>query len=235
MANRTFRPWTVTPHDPPVEHEPNLWTVSGPVPGNPRLNRRMAIVRLEDGRLVFFNAVPLDAPTLERVRAWGTPSILIVPEHSHAMHAHAFKERLGLKAYCPAADRAEVEKRTPVDGTVEELALGPTVRFEAVQGDKYGETVMEVRHGERASLVFCDVLMQLAAKDFPWLVRLLGFTGGVKVIPLWRWRVMKDKAAVKAHLHRLAKTPGLCRLVFSHGANVEQGAAEAVTRAAERL
>ena len=96
------RPWIVTRHDPIEEVDENLWCVNGDVPGFPPaagFPRRMSIVKLSDGRLLFHNAVPVDEVTLERLRAWGKPSFLMVPHHLHAMDAHAFREKLGLDAY----------------------------------------------------------------------------------------------------------------------------------------
>ncbi len=230
---RPARPWIVTPHDPLQKHETNLWTVAGEVPKVRGLNRRMAIIRLSDGRLVFYNAIPLDERALAEVKAWGQPSILIVPEHSHAVDARAFRERLALKAYCPAPERTQVEERVPVDGTLDQLSLGPTVRLEPVEGSKNGEPVLFVVSGERVSLIVCDVLMNLPHRGL--VMRLAGFSGATKVVPLWRLRAMADKAKVRAHLQRIATTPGLSRLVFSHGDLVEDGASAAVASAAARL
>jgi hypothetical protein len=64
--------------------------VNGDVPDFPRgtgMDRRMSIIRLGDGRLVFHNAIPLDDHALAQVIAWGKPSILIVPMHLHATDA----------------------------------------------------------------------------------------------------------------------------------------------------
>ena len=64
------RPWTVTPHDPLVRHEDNLWSVEGFVPGAP-FRRRMTIARRADGTLIFFHAVPLEEKVLTEVQALG--------------------------------------------------------------------------------------------------------------------------------------------------------------------
>ena len=54
------RPWIVTRHDAIEKHEANLWSVSGDAVGIKGMTRRMAIVRLSDGRLLFYNAIPLE-------------------------------------------------------------------------------------------------------------------------------------------------------------------------------
>ena len=72
------RPWTVLPHRPLEQHEDNLWSVDGSLPFG-HMRRRMAIVRLGDGRLVFHNAIPLADDAMRALEAWGDPAILIVP------------------------------------------------------------------------------------------------------------------------------------------------------------
>jgi len=42
-----------SPHEPLQQLDNNLWAVSGKVPGGPGMTRRMSIVRLRDGRLLF--------------------------------------------------------------------------------------------------------------------------------------------------------------------------------------
>src|SRR5262245_26153607 len=96
------RPWIVVPHRPLENIDENLWGVVGKVPDFPEgtgMDRRMTIVRLGDGRLVFHNAVPVDDATLAKVTALGKPSILIVPMHLHAIDAAAFREKLGLQVF----------------------------------------------------------------------------------------------------------------------------------------
>ena len=96
------RPWIVTPHDPIEELDGNLWSVESDVPGFPvgcGMRRRMCIIKLQDGRLAFYNALPLDEAALAKVRAWGTPSVLIAPIYFHTLDARPFAEELGLQTY----------------------------------------------------------------------------------------------------------------------------------------
>lgn len=130
----------------------------GAVPDFPEgtgMDRRMSIIRLADGRLVFHNAVPIDDATLAKLTAWGKPSILIVPMHLHAIDAPAFREKLGLKVF--------TSKTTP---------------------------------------------------------------------PLFKLWAVNDKAALARDLRRLADTPGLARLVPSHGLIVDVDPAAALRRVA---
>ena len=236
----TPRPWIVTRHDPIEKLDVNLWAVHGDVPGFPTaagFDRRMQIVKLSDGSLVFHNAVPLDEAALAEVRAWGRPSILIVPHHLHAIDAHAFQEKLGLRVFTA---RPVVEKVRPiveVDGTLEELPDDPVLRREPLQGTKFGETAFVVQSGSRASLILCDAIMNSRPGKglFSVVMRLLGFAGAEPRVALgYRLRAVSDKAALKRDLLRLAETPNLVRLVPSHGEIVSQDAAGALRRAAER-
>jgi hypothetical protein len=232
------RPWTVLPHGPLERLEENLHVVDGWVPGIPGLRRRMAVVRRSGGGLLFFNAVPVDEPTLAQVRALGRPEVLVVPQHLHMIDAHAFRERLGVKVHAPAADRALVERRVPVDGTFEELPADPAVEVRTVAGFRTGEGLALVRSGSRASLVVADVVLNVP--DGPGLqglvFRLLGMTGPRPKLPApVRLRVLRDRRALRAQLEALAATPGLARIVPSHGPIVDRDPAGVLREIAASL
>jgi hypothetical protein len=232
MAPRE-RPWIVTPHGPLVKHEPNLWTVDGKVPGGP-ITRRMAIVRRRDGTLVFYHPVPLEERALAEVLAWGKPAQLVVAHAAHGIDATPFARKLGVGIFGPRDDEARLRARFDLAGFLEDLPVDPDVSFEPVAGSRYGEPVELVRSGERVSLVFSDAI-QAHGDAAPLLFRLLGFRGGPRVVPMFRLAFTRDRAALQAHLARLAETPGLVRLVPCHGVVVEQDAAGALRRAAAAL
>jgi hypothetical protein len=231
------RPWTVTPHRPLVVHEDNLWSIESAVPGFPAgtgMDRRMTIVRLGDGRLVFHNAVPVDDATLARVRAWGTPSILIVPMHLHALDAPAFAAELGLATYTSATTRDKVAAMMPVAGTLAELPVDDSVRCQPLAGTKFGEAAYVVESGARTSLLFCDAIQNSrpghGANGF--MFKLMGFTGSeLKAPPFYKLRAVSDKAALRRDLARLAETPSLARIIPSHGLVVDENPAAALRTA----
>src|SRR5262249_24750990 len=65
--------------------------------------------------------------------------------------------------------------------------------------------------------------------------KLMGFTGPEpKVPPLYKLRAVSDKAAMKRDLLALAETPGLARVVPSHGRVMAEDAAGVLRRVAER-
>jgi len=232
------RPWTVLPHGPLTRVDENLHVVEGEVPGIPGLRRTMAIARRADGGLLFFNAVPVDDPTLAAIRALGTPALLLVPQHLHALDAHAFRERLGLRVYAPGATRALTEARVKVDGAFEDLPPDPTMTVLTVAGFKTGEGLLLVRSGGRASLVAADVVVN--TPNQPGLaglaMRLLGLTGDrPRLPPPVRLRVLRDREALRAQLGALALTPGLVRIVPSHGPIVDVDPAAALREIARTL
>jgi hypothetical protein len=227
------RPWIVTPHGPLRKLEPNLWTVEGRLPGA-TITRRMAIVRRRDGTLVFYHAIPLEERTLAEVLAWGRPAQLVVAHSAHGLDAAAFAKRLGVTLHGPRADEQGLRARFELAGFLEDLPRDPDVAFESLEGTKSGEPV-EVVHSEgRVSLVFADAI-QAHGQEQPLIFRLLGFAGEARVVPVFRFLFMRDRAALKAHLARLAETPGLARLVPCHGAIVEDDPAGALRRAAAAL
>ena len=226
------RPWIVAPHDPVQKLEDNLWTVEGDVPGI-AFRRRMTIARRQDGTLVFFNAVPVRDETLAELRAWGKPTDLIIPNGYHRLDAHAFRERLGLKLHCGAAAEARVRQVAPVDGRLEDFPADATISVVLVAGTRHGEAAMIVKSGARTSLVFSDVVMNLP-RSLGLVTTLMRTAGGPKSPPLFRLLFARDKKAIRGELERLAGTPGLARLVPSHGDVLEQDAAGTLRRIAAR-
>jgi hypothetical protein len=211
------RPWTVTRHDPIDKLEENLWTISGDVPGLP-FSRRMTIIKQSDGTLVFYNAIPLDDASLAEVKAWGKPSVLIVPHDGHMIDARSFAERLDLKIYGPKECAAKTKERAPMAGTLEDLPTDPSYRIEPVAGVKNGEPALFVNSpGGRTNLLLSDVIMNNTKDSIGLFPRMMGFAGAAKIVPVFRMMFLKDKAALKAQLQKWADVPGLARLVPCHG------------------
>jgi|SRR5579859_3725681 len=225
------RPWTVTPHDPIEKIDDNLWAVESPVPGVP-IRRRMCIIKRSDGQLLFHNAVPLDDQTLAEVTAWGKPAFLVIPHDQHGIDAHGFQQKLGVKIYGPKKSEAKLRARWEVAGTIEELPPDPAVMFESLDGTKTGEPVGIVRSGDRVSLLFADAYQDNTGYKLPLPLRMLGFGGGPKIVPIFKWLFTQDKAALKAHFDRLAALPGLERIVPCHGAIKRSDAAATLKQVA---
>lgn len=225
------RSWTVAAHSPLIQIDENLWAVEdtlGPI------SRRMCIIRRADGDLVFFHAVPVDEATLAEIRALGTPKYLVVGHHQHAVDAHAFQEKLGLKAYGPAALKAELEKRFRLDGTLADMPADPTIECMETPGSKHHEVSIVVKSGPRVSLLVSDALQNNDPAKLRLIFRLIGFGGGPKVVPMYRMFFTSDKSLLKQALLGWAAMPGLVRLVPFHGTIVEHPA-DAIRAAAATL
>jgi hypothetical protein len=231
------RPWTVVAHDPVERLEENLWAVEAAVP-RLALRRRMSIVRLGDGRLAFHNAVPLVEPDMRALEAWGTPAFLIVPNGHHRLDVHAWKARYpALRVLCPPPVRARVAEVAPVDGALDALPADAALRAEPLAGARSGEAALVVRSGERTSILFGDAVFNVphAGGVGGLILRLIGSSGGPRVTPLARRVLVADARALADHLERLAATPGLARLVPSHGRIVSEGAAATLRDVARAL
>jgi hypothetical protein len=233
------RPWTVTPHGPLVPVDENLWTIDSPVPGIPGgvFPRKMSIVRRSDGTLLFHNAIPVDDPTLEQVRALGKPALLVVPSPFHCIDAHAFRERLGLQVYCPAAAKEQVTEVVAVDGDWTALPADSAVRVEPLDGTTRGEGALAITSAGHVSLLFCDAFFNLPHQPGFWglVWRLGGFSGPPMCGPVWLKRAVFDRSALAASLDRLAALPSVIRLVPSHGEVLTNDPAAALRSVAAKL
>ena len=135
---KVSRAAAITPHKPIEKLEDNLWVVQSGPPGRSSGSRRMAIARLQNGDLVFYNAVPLEEPAMKQLTDWGRPAFLILPSNLHMMDGHAFAQRLNLKVYGPKRD-TKMQARVKVEGGLEDFVSDGTVKVSEVAGSKNGE------------------------------------------------------------------------------------------------
>ena len=224
------------PHGPLEKLEDNLWRVEGTIAGAP-IKRVMTLARLRDGRVVVYSAIALEEELMKEIEAWGTPAILVVPNSSHRLDARVYKDRYrGITVVAPAAAKKRVEEVVKVDAT--SFEGDDTVRFRSVDGTRDRDALLEVRSGDRVTIVLNDVVMNMRRlPGFGGLVlALIGFTGArPKVTPAAKLFLMPDKKAVKADLLRMAETPGLARVIVSHGEMLVGDAAGALRIAAASL
>jgi hypothetical protein len=220
---REAPPWRVLPNGPLEKLEDNLWEVEGSVPGMP-LNRRMTLVRLADGSIVVHNAICLKEEEQLEIERWGHVRYIVVPSGFHRMDAGRYAARYpDAKVLCPDPARKAASKVVRIDGNLSEIPSDPGLSVETLEGENIEEAVLIARSGNgHTSLVFNDSLMNLPRyPGFKGLLyRLMGSTGAPKVTPLMKLYGVKDKAALKAHLGRLAELPGLVRAIPGHGAVV---------------
>lgn len=233
---RAFDTWTVLPHGPWQEHAENLRSVTGAIPNMP-LERRMTVVKRSDGGLVVHNPVALDDAGMAALEAWGTPTLLVVPNGYHRLDAANFRRRYpDARVVCPRGAKKRVEEVVPVDFDYATAPAEDAVRFAHLDGVGDSEGVITVQSEDGVTLIFNDLLFNVdRLPGFTGFVMgLLGSTGGPKVTLIGRLLVVKHKPALRAHLERLA-TPEVRRLIPGHGAVIEGGAAEVLRAVAGRL
>jgi hypothetical protein len=230
---KAFEKWTVLPHGKIEKLEENLWRVEGTLPGGgpPRV---MTVARLGDGRLVIHGAIALDDAEMKELEAFGTPAYLVVPNGGHRLDALAYKQRYPkMTVVAPARSKEKVEQVVKVDDTSGSFG-DDSVRYEPIDGTVEGALVVRSRGG--ATVILNDTVMNMAPgsiKGFGGLVSsVLGFLGSEpKVAPLAKMMVYKDKKAARAHLEKLADTPGLTRVIVSHGKMITSEPGAAIKRA----
>ncbi len=231
---KAFSNWTVLPHQPIEKLEDNLWRVEGSM-NDGKVQRSMVIARMQDGGLAIHNAIALGDAEMKELEAFGKPKLLVVPNAFHRQDARIWKERYkDLRVVCPSGARKKVEQVVPVDATLDEAAGDDTVQLAHVDGVKNGECVMIVRSGDKTSLTFADLVLNMAPRT-----GLVGFflapTGRPSIPRVMRWIGIKDKKALVSHLDRLADTPGLTRVLVGHGRTIDENPAQALKSAAKEL
>ncbi len=231
-------PWTVLPHGPIERLEPNLWRVEGSLP-RMALRRVMTLIRLEDGRIVIHSAIALDERAMSEIEAWGRPAVLLVPNAYHRLDAPAWVARYpDIEIRCPPGGRAKIEAVVRVDADYRGFDGGQTLSIEILDGIGGSEAVLIVRSPGGTSLVFNDALFNMPhGRGVAGLVfrYVTGSTGGPRVTRLFRLLAVKDRDRFRAHLERLAATPGLVRIIVSHHQVIDDSPGEALLRVAKRF
>ena len=232
------RDWQVLRHGPIEKRDDNLWSVSGSLPGM-SLKRVMTVVRLDNGRLVIHSAVALDDDAMAEIEAWGRPGFLLVPNAYHRLDAPAYAERYpDLKVLCPRGSRKKIEAVVRVDGDYDAFPEDSKVELRYLDGLREVEGVMIVRSDGGSTLVFNDAVFNMPhGEGIPGFIfrHLTASTGGPRVTRLFRMLAVKDKAAFKADLERLADTPGLKRIIVSHHRTIVDEPAAVLRRVAASL
>ena len=230
--------WRVLRHGPIEKLDNNIWCVTGSLPGM-SLKRVMTLVRLDDGRLVIHSAVALDEGAMAEIEAWGRPAILLVPNAYHRLDAPAYLARYpDLEVYCPRGSRKKVEEVVRVQSSYDDFPENPTIALDHLDGVRNVEGVMKVRSSSGSTLVFNDAVFNMPhGRGVPGFIfrHITGSTGGPRVTRLFRMMAVKDKAAFRDNLQRLAGTPELKRIIVSHHEPITDRPAEILHQIAAAL
>lgn len=232
--------WNVHPYDAIERLELNMWEVEGDIP-DMGLRRRMVVIKRSDSRLVIHNGIALHEDDMAEIEAWGEPTYLLVPSSYHRLDAAAYKARYPqIKVFCPEGAHKAVSEVVAVDGSYDDFPEDQRVKVFHLEGIKKKEGGLLIHHGPSmgsTTLVVNDAIFNqphLSGIE-GWIMWLLGSTGAAKVTRIFRWLVIHKRKPFKEHLLRLAATPGLSRLVMSHGDIIEDEVAATLKRVASKL
>ncbi len=230
--------WKVLPHGPLEKLAENVWRVEAGLPGMP-LKRVMTVARRADGRLVIHNGIALEDAAMKELERLGEPAFLVVPNGYHRMDAPGYKARYPeIVVLCPKGARAKVEQVVRVDGDYGSYPADDDVRLEHVAGVGEAEGAMTVRSEDGVTLVLNDLVFNMPhAPGFTGFVfkHLTASSGGPKLSRVVRWFLIKDGAAVRGELERLAATPDLCRVIVSHHETITEDPARVLREVAATL
>lgn len=234
----TTSDWPVLPHRPLEQLSPRLWRVEGDLASGP-LKRVMAVARLADGSLVLHNAIALEEPAMKELEALGKVAWIVVPNGFHRIDAARFAKRYpDAKVISPPGGKGRIGQVVRVDADYRDFPADPHVSFEVLEGTKGAEGVMIVKDDDGVSLVFNDAVFNMPhPSGFSGFVmkHVTQSSGGPRVSRLGKLFLVKDKAAFRAHLERLAATPGLRRFLVAHHETVREDAARVLREVASAL
>jgi hypothetical protein len=229
-------PHKVFPHGKPEALAPNLWQVRGslPIP----LRRNMTIHRQPDGTLLLDSVVAMDEDGMRALEVLGRPRVMAIPHGHHRMDAAFYRRRYSeLRVACPPQGLGRAEEVCPVDGTPEAVLEPLGAKVHRVEGMLSGEYGLEVDIPGGKALILCDILGGPTPGEKPkLLMRLLGPPRGeVGIARIVRFRMIKDRAAVRASLEKMADIPDLRIITVAHGPPIMSGCADVLRRAAASL
>ena len=212
-------------HGKLTEVDENVLTVNGelhmPLADLPR---RMTVARLNDSRLVVFNAIALDEVEMRALEDYGRPAFLVVPNDHHRLDARVWKERYpSLQVVAPEGSRTKVEEVVHVDTTAPSFG-DPNVQFVTVPGTRGHEAALVIRTPNGTTLVLNDLVGNIRHESGfgGWLLRVMGFAGNEPHIPKpVKLILIEDKEALRVQLLQWAELESLKRILVSHGSPIE--------------
>jgi hypothetical protein len=220
----------IFPYSSPVRLAPNLWQVTGSF-GMPGVPRNMTVVRSERAELILYSVIAMHEDGMRALEALGRPSVMVVPHRRHQMDAPFFKQRYP-ELRVLAADPARVTG-VAVDGPLSELGRFGIESY-VLPGNVQEDTVMDVPIETGRALCVCETLNNIATSGFlSVLLQVIGPPGGGFGVPrAVRWREIRDRAALRAWLHKQSERTDLRSLLFGHGAAITSDIPGALRRAA---
>ncbi|WP_257460976.1 DUF4336 domain-containing protein [Archangium lipolyticum] len=212
-----------------------IWLSAAPVRVlGMHLTSTMTVIRLGDGSLLLHSPVAMTPERRAAVEALGRVAHLYAPNLHHHLRigdwARAFPEA---RVHAPPGmSRKRPDLRIDrVHGEVAEPAFAGTVEEVAIDGFWLKETVLV--HGPARTLVVADLVHNIGRPEHRWTrlyTRLMGFHDRVALSRMIRWTAFSDRAAARRSLEAVLAHP-FDRIVFGHGAPLEEGSRAALAQA----
>ena len=201
----------------------NVWSVEGTISGMP-LKRHMVVARLPDGRLLLHSVVAMNDAEMAMLDGLGDVAFIVAPGPGHRIDVARYHARYPkAQVLAPAASRAKITEKCPVDSTCEDaLAAVPGVRALPIPGLPV-ELAYEIETGAGKVIVLNDVLGHGAAAPGlgGWVFGLLGTPEGKLGLPrIVRFVQVKDRAGVRTFVGGLAQRDDVVAVTLSHGSAV---------------
>lgn len=237
--SKVLEDWTVLPHGRLHEIDAGILSVTGRIDmPMGRLERRMTVVRLRDGRLVIYSAIALDEPQMKALEAFGAPAFLVVPGDHHRHDAGIWKDRYpALHVVAPDGAMKAASQAVHVDAGSADFG-DPDVTFLTVPGTGGHEAALCVRRPSGTTLILNDLIGNLDKEPgFSNLIlRLFGFAGDEPHVPMpVKPHGDDNRAAVAAQLRAWADDPTLKRIIVSHGDPIDADPGGVLRRLADSL
>jgi hypothetical protein len=236
MKTATYK---VFPHGDLEAPIAGVWIVTGR--SSFPLYRRMTIWNLPDGSLLAHSVIAMDEARMAALDALGRVSIILVPNSGHRLDAGFYKKRYpDARVVAPAAARAKVDAVIAVDALAEDELPKHGVTVHPLPGWKRSELGYELAlPGGGRALVLADVLTN--ANPIPgfggWVTRNIttAVKGPLGVARIMKLAMLKDRAAAREGLARLADIPDLRLVSTAHGLPVLADCAAALRAGAASL
>jgi glyoxylase-like metal-dependent hydrolase (beta-lactamase superfamily II) len=202
---------------------PGLWSHvhRQRLPGGAVLQTRMNVVRLGDGALLVHSPTPVDDGLAAEIAALGPVAYVVAPNCYHHLHVAAFLKRFPEAKLYGAPGLARKRPDLVLAGTLDDGATVPwagTLDHITLAGaPKLGEVVF--LHRASLSLLVTDLLFNMTAPD-NWMtamiLRLMGTYKRLGPSRLLRWRLTRDRRALKADVERMLAWD-FVRVLPAHG------------------
>jgi glyoxylase-like metal-dependent hydrolase (beta-lactamase superfamily II) len=222
---------------PLIEVAPGLWSHvhRHRLPGGAVLLGRMNIVRLGDGALWVHSPTPVDDALAAEIAALGPVAYIVAPNCYHHLQVAPFSKRFPSAKVYGAPGLAAKRPDLTLTGTLDDGAAAPWAgdldQIVLAGAPNLNEVVFF--HRASRSLLVTDLLFNMTSPD-NWMtglvLRLMGTYKRLGPSRLLRWRLTKDRRALKADVERMLAWD-FARVLPGHGDVFESPEAPARVRA----